>query len=494
MLKVASGLAGVGSLNYQGVWNASSNVPTLTSSVGTKGYYYLVSVAGSTNLDGITNWQVNDWAVFDGTRWEKVDNNNSVISVNGQTGVVVLTAANVGATPNTAYVVAGTGLSGGGQLTGNVTLNLANTAVTAGTYGNASSVSQITIDAQGRITNAANVTISIPGMGTVTNVATGTGLTGGPITTTGTISLANTTVTAGSYGNASTVAVLTVNAQGQLTAASNSAIAIGVAAVSGAVPNTVNVIAGTNLTGGGALTGNVTINNPYNGTVTNVATGTGLTGGPITSTGTISLANTAVTAASYGNASTVGSFTVDAQGRLTSASNSTILISVSAVSGAVPNTVNVIAGTGLTGGGALTGNVTLSVTANSVNQKVAVQNNGVAVGSEPAINFIPGTSVTITTADDSGNSRSNVTIGLSNNQITLGNTVMSLANTTSTVGNLTLNNVTINSGTVAINVANVTTTTAASATFATSSLPLVPAGYLSVNLNGTVVKVPYYAV
>ena len=494
MLKVASGLAGVGSLNYQGTWNASSNVPFLQSGVGTKGYYYLVSVAGSTNLDGITNWQVNDWAVFDGTRWEKVDNNNSVISVNGQTGVVVLTAANVGATPNTAYVVAGTGLSGGGQLTGNVTLNLANTAVTAGTYGNASSVSQITIDAQGRITNAANVTISIPGMGTVTNVATGTGLTGGPITTTGTISLANTTVTAGSYGNASTVAVLTVNAQGQLTAASNSAIAIGVAAVSGAVPNTVNVIAGTNLTGGGALTGNVTINNPYNGTVTNVATGTGLTGGPITSTGTVSLANTAVTAGSYGNASTVGSFTVDAQGRLTSASNSSIAISVSAVSGAVPNTVNVIAGTGLTGGGALTGNVTLSVTANSVNQKVAVQNNGVAVGSEPAINFIPGTSVTITTADDSGNSRSNVTIGLSNNQITLGNTVMSLANTTSTVGNLTLNNVTINSGTVAINVANVTTTTAASATFATSSLPLVPAGYLSVNLNGTVVKVPYYAV
>ena len=230
------------------------------------------------------------------------------------------------------------------------------------------------------------------------------------------------------------------------------------------------------------------------GTVTNIATGTGLTGGPITSTGTISLTNTAVTAASYGNASTVGSFTVNAQGQLTAASNSTISISVSAVSGAVPNTVNVIAGTGLTGGGALTGNVTLSVTANSVNQKVAVQNNGVAVGSEPVINFIPGTSVTITTADDSGNSRSNVTIGLSNNQITLGNTVMSLANTTSTVGNLTLNNVTINSGTVAINVANVTTTTAASATFATSSLPLVPAGYLSVNLNGTVVKVPYYAV
>jgi len=164
------------------------------------------------------------------------------------------------------------------------------------------------------------------GSGTVTQVSTGTGLTGGPITTSGTISLANTAVTAGVYGTSTVVPQITVDAQGRITSVANVSIS------SGGV-----------------------------GTVTNVATGTGLTGGPITSNGTISLANTAVVAADYGSASQVGTFTVDAQGRLTAASNVAINISVANVSGAVPNTVNVIAGTGLSGGGNLASNITVSL-------------------------------------------------------------------------------------------------------------------------------------
>lgn len=85
----------IGSTIYQGTWNANTNTPTLTSSVGTRGYYYIVNVAGNTNLNGITDWQVGDWAIYDGTAWQKVDNTDAVSSVNGQTGAVSLTTDNI---------------------------------------------------------------------------------------------------------------------------------------------------------------------------------------------------------------------------------------------------------------------------------------------------------------------------------------------------------------------------------------------------------------
>lgn len=61
----------------------------------------------------------------------------------------------------------------------------------------------------------------------VTSIATGTGLTGGPITSTGTISIANTTVVAGTYGSSSAVPVFVVNAQGQITSVTNTSIVAG---------------------------------------------------------------------------------------------------------------------------------------------------------------------------------------------------------------------------------------------------------------------------
>ena len=86
-----------GGLSYQGTWNASTNTPTLTSSSGTSNYYYVVSVSGSTNLNGITDWVAGDWAIYNGSAWQKIDQTNLVTSVNGQTGAVSLTYTNVNA-------------------------------------------------------------------------------------------------------------------------------------------------------------------------------------------------------------------------------------------------------------------------------------------------------------------------------------------------------------------------------------------------------------
>ena len=160
MLKTVSSIVNaIGALNYQGTWNAATNTPTLASGVGTKGDYYYVSVAGNTNLDGITDWEISDLAVFNGAAWQKIDNTDLVVSVNGQQGVVVLDAADVGAISSDVNVIAGTGLGGGGNLEANVTVFMANTSVTAGTYGGNTNVSVVTIDAQGRITSASNVAI-----------------------------------------------------------------------------------------------------------------------------------------------------------------------------------------------------------------------------------------------------------------------------------------------------------------------------------------------
>jgi len=109
-------------------------------------------------------------------------------------------------------IASGTGISvtNGDGIAGNPSVAIANTSVTPGSY----TLANITVNAQGQITSAASNTAS---SGTVQQVNTGTGLTGGPITSTGTVSIANTAVTAGSY----TAANITVNAQGQITAASN---------------------------------------------------------------------------------------------------------------------------------------------------------------------------------------------------------------------------------------------------------------------------------
>jgi hypothetical protein len=98
MLKTVSSITNaIGALNYKGTWNATTNTPTITSSVGVKGDYYQVSVAGSTAINGISNWGVGDVIAFNGVVWQRIeggaDLNGVNLSVSGTTTLSGLTAS-----------------------------------------------------------------------------------------------------------------------------------------------------------------------------------------------------------------------------------------------------------------------------------------------------------------------------------------------------------------------------------------------------------------
>lgn len=95
--KVPASQLSISGLAYQGTWNATTNGPTLTSSMGTSGHYYVVSVAGSTNLNGIDSWQLGDKVIFNGSIWEKSTQSEMVSSVAGKQGIVVLDTADIAA-------------------------------------------------------------------------------------------------------------------------------------------------------------------------------------------------------------------------------------------------------------------------------------------------------------------------------------------------------------------------------------------------------------
>ena len=100
----------VGSLQFQGTWNAAANSPAIISGAGTKGNFYKVSVTGTTTIDGNSQWNIGDLILFDGTVWDKIDGESSeVISVAGLTGAV--TAAQI-----LAAIVASAGSTGSGAL------------------------------------------------------------------------------------------------------------------------------------------------------------------------------------------------------------------------------------------------------------------------------------------------------------------------------------------------------------------------------------------
>jgi hypothetical protein len=187
-----------------------------------------------------------------------------------------------------------------------------------------------------------------------------------------------------------------------------------------------------------------------------INTGTGLTGGPITSTGTISIANTAVTAGSY----TAANITVNAQGQLTSASSNTSLVNTfsGGTTGLTPATATTgavtLAGTlnvanGGTGANTLTGYVKgTGTTAMTASPTVPVGDltgtlppaNG-GTGATTLTGYVKGTGVTAMTASatvpttDLSGTVTNAQ--LSNSALTVGTTNIALGATSLTLGGLT---------------------------------------------------------
>ena len=77
-----------GGTNYAGAWDANANTPALVSGAGSKGAFYIVSVAGATVLDGVGPWTQGQALVFNGTAWVAAVNETEVWQILSQPKII----------------------------------------------------------------------------------------------------------------------------------------------------------------------------------------------------------------------------------------------------------------------------------------------------------------------------------------------------------------------------------------------------------------------
>lgn len=391
MLKtVSSTINAIGALNYKGTWDAATNDPTLTSGVGVKGDYYVVSVAGTTNLDGVDFWGVGDWAVFNGAVWQRVEGGSET-----DTDLIVFNTA-AGLTPTNGEMTWSeedrlktvlVGINGDvfGIFEDQITRVKATSNITKGQV----VMFTGTVGASGGLTAAPATGLEPDQANYILGVSKDTFTTNnwGNIQYFGEVKGINTTGGAEAwvqgqilYYNPSVTGGLTKTKPTAPAAICVVAAVVHVGTSNGILfvrPSFGSVLGGTDgnvnfngLANNDVIIYNSTTNVWVNKTPANVVAGTGLTGGGqllANSNVTVSLANTAVSADTYGSANTAVTITVDQQGRLTNASNATIAISNSQVSGLGTMSTQNANNVAITGGTVSVSNITasnVSVTAN----------------------------------------------------------------------------------------------------------------------------------